>query len=264
MTEGISDFEAVESPRWLDDAHIVTARDIWQAYRHAVRQAFKEGVSIRRVARQFGGGHIFFLMGAGASETAFLRRVGRNLQEPPELFADPNDLRKVEDDGFEMVYRAVDAYSALSSASDALYRLSGLQVKLGEATQYAARVAFEIVSRDPHRVRVVQSVQREDWVETSIGLERAGEREKALDVIFDRLDDLLLAAQSDESKFRECDAAIAGVPAERMSNAQLLTVLTATAGAKDRLPSRASFYARAKAVMEKRGADANRLLVGLE
>ena len=83
--------------------------------------------------------------------------------------------------------------------------------------------------------------------------------ERALDLIFDRLDDLLIG-----SKFIECDSILATFDVGTMSTAQLLTVLTATAAAKDRLPNRAEFYKRAKSVMTTRGIDADRLLAGLE
>jgi hypothetical protein len=98
-----------------------------------------------------------------------------------------------------------------------------------------------------------------DWIETSVRLNDQGKKEESLDIIFDTIDDMLL-----ESKFEECDAALMQAPVEELSNPQMLTFLTATAPAKDRLPSREAFVYRVKLALKERGADSSRLLAGLE
>jgi|GEM_PF-5265289 len=97
------------------------------------------------------------------------------------------------------------------------------------------------------------------WIEQAIELERNGKTEESIDVIFDHIDDLLL-----DSRFDECDEAIRAMPIDRMTNGQLITVLTATADAKMVLQSRADFYRRTKAALVAKSAHADNLLFGLE
>jgi hypothetical protein len=66
------------------------------------------------------------------------------------------------------------------------------------------------------------------------------------------------------SKFNECDRGLSEIPVEEISNAQLLTVLTATIAAKERLSNRNELVRRVRLELERRGADAFRLLSGLE
>lgn len=96
------------------------------------------------------------------------------------------------------------------------------------------------------------------WLEEAMVLAGRGKKEESLDVIFDALDDLLL-----KSKFKDCDEALASIVADRLSNAQLLTVLTATLQAKSRLPSRAGLVSRVKSTLHQRGADVKGLMSGL-
>jgi len=66
------------------------------------------------------------------------------------------------------------------------------------------------------------------------------------------------------SRFDDCDAILTETSVAELSNPQLLTLLTATAAAKDRLPGRQALIGRVKLVLEERGGDASRLLAGLE
>ncbi|HET6250175.1 MAG TPA: hypothetical protein VFE47_20965 [Tepidisphaeraceae bacterium] len=79
-----------------------------------------------------------------------------------------------------------------------------------------------------------------------------------MDVIFDNIDDLLLAG-----KFKECDALLMSVPTEQFTNAQLITALTATAAARAMLHDRGKFFARVDRTLRDRGANVAALLSGL-
>jgi len=97
------------------------------------------------------------------------------------------------------------------------------------------------------------------WIERSIELQRAGEIEQALDVIFDNLDELLQS-----SKYEQCSFALASLPVGRLTDAQLLTALTATAPARHQLPGRKPFFSRVERTLTARGVDVERLLSGLQ
>ena len=81
----------------------------------------------------------------------------------------------------------------------------------------------------------------------------------SLDVIFDSIDELLLA-----SRFDACDSALLLLPVASLTNAQLLTVLTATLQARSLLPSRTQIFDAVKVTLTNRGADVEAMLVGLE
>jgi hypothetical protein len=97
------------------------------------------------------------------------------------------------------------------------------------------------------------------WIHDAIALAERGKKEESLDLIFDTLDGLLL-----KSRFTDCDEALASIAADRLSNAQLLTVLTATLPAKAHLPSRADCVRRVRSTLRKRGADVTGLMSGLD
>jgi len=261
MTEILGHLEPSGALRWMRDAReelFDNARhDLVKMYGHVVVQAVKEGGSIKRATRQFSYGNIAALLLIDSELDGF-GVIGHADQLFGGRAAEEDEVHRIEDDSFSLLYRAADSYSEMEP-SEAIRRLCGLQMRLGESAQYVASVALRVVSHQPHPAMSAQPLLAEAWVESSISLERAGQREKALDVLFDHIDDLLLS-----SKFRECDITISSMPVERLSNAQLLTVLTATAAAKDHLPSRAFFYERTKAVLHSRSADANSLLSGLE
>lgn len=96
------------------------------------------------------------------------------------------------------------------------------------------------------------------WIEQSIEFEKSGKGEEALDVIFDNIDELLLS-----SKYKQCSSVLASLPVDRLSNAQLLTALTASSAARDRLSGRKVLYSRVEKILALRGTDVSRLLLGL-
>lgn len=261
--------------RWaLDDIEILWPRLDDEAMREAattIVEAGDRGESIRRIARR---------MAASATQQCYISwgmtlthelghgrgQLGVILYSSKEpeaiLFSDialPNFHGQVEQ-CVDMTYLTINRYASLSDPHEALGRLASLQGMLGRAIDHAADRMTRICRRLVAANDATAGLFSFDWVEQSIDLFRSGKKEESLDIIFDNLDDLLLS-----SKFSECDLSLSIMPVERLANAQLLTVLTATSAApKDQIPSREVFYQRAKAVLELRGADADGLLVGLE
>ena len=101
--------------------------------------------------------------------------------------------------------------------------------------------------------------RRVEWIEGAISLVDAGKKEQSLDLIFDRLDELLLA-----SEFGECDEILSAIETDHFTNAQLLTALTATLAARADLRARAGFVAWVRETVRQRGADAAGMMSGLE
>jgi hypothetical protein len=159
----------------------------------------------------------------------------------------------------EMVHSAIDVYENSFEPGYGMVRLFGLQSMLtqalGRLSESILRVGRQLIpslGAPPGHYSI-------NWIAKSIELYRAEKREESLDVIFDSIDEMLL-----ESKFAECDAALSETPVDELSNAQLLTFLTATVAAREHLPSRNRFVGRVKSVLKQREADAPRLLAGLE
>lgn len=90
-------------------------------------------------------------------------------------------------------------------------------------------------------------------------LERHGHVDAALDVLYDRVDDLLKASQFSavDNLLRQADVASISVDV-------LLGLLTATLPARSKLPARAEFFADAEASIKARGEWEDGLLAGLE
>lgn len=96
------------------------------------------------------------------------------------------------------------------------------------------------------------------WLQTSVDLEQSGKPEESLDILFDNLDDLLLSGN-----IQSCVEFLDKVPVDRLSNAQLLTILTATLPAHSRLPNRGAFFQKVHRVFLERGVSQDDL-VGLD
>ena len=93
----------------------------------------------------------------------------------------------------------------------------------------------------------------------AIELSRGGKQDESLDVIFDNIDEMLLRGE-----FEECDSVLSTMPVNQLSNAQLITVLTATLAAKIELQNRGNFVRQVHSVLESRDSDADLLVRGLE
>ena len=96
-------------------------------------------------------------------------------------------------------------------------------------------------------------------MERACRLERSGYLDKALDLVYDAVDQMLRA-----SRFEQLDLIMANVEADDYSVDVLLGLLTATFPAKSRLPSRAKLFTTLQKVLRERGEDVDSLLLGLE
>jgi hypothetical protein len=157
----------------------------------------------------------------------------------------------------DLTYRTINAYLTLPPPR-AISRIAKLQQRMYQALSYASGL-FQQLSHQVEAAQPMLPAASPEWIEECIRFELQGERERSLDVLFDTIDEMLLASQ-----FTECDRCISSMPVERLANAQLLTILTATAGAKEHLPSRRGFYRKTRELFAFRGADVDALLVGLE
>jgi hypothetical protein len=156
-----------------------------------------------------------------------------------------------------MTRHAIAMCEASPDPRIAISGLLSLQQKLSRTFEDLSKAISAVVHQQIPQIEPTYT--RVDWIWKSNDLYRSGRKEEALDLIFDAIDDMLLA-----SKFRECDSALSRISVDDLSNSQLLTVLTATIAARDRLPFRKALLNRAKLELERRGADAPRLLAGLE
>src|SRR3990172_8235788 len=90
-------------------------------------------------------------------------------------------------------------------------------------------------------------------------LERHGHIDSALDVLYDRVDDLLKARQ-----FSTVDDLLRQADVGSISVDVLLGLLTATLPARSRLAARSKFFADVEAAIKMRGEWEDGLLAGLE
>jgi hypothetical protein len=86
-----------------------------------------------------------------------------------------------------------------------------------------------------------------------------GQTDTALDLVFDRFDEMLLAGD-----FNRVDQILAESRPENLSVDLLVGVLTVTLAAKNQLNSRFEFCERVKLALQNRGEVQEGLLIGLE
>jgi hypothetical protein len=82
---------------------------------------------------------------------------------------------------------------------------------------------------------------------------------RKLDAIFDAVDGLLLAGE-----YELVDAMLKGSDPEKMEVVRIISLLSLTRPAENKLPSRDEFFKKSWEVIEKRGRDVKKLLGGLE
>jgi hypothetical protein len=90
-------------------------------------------------------------------------------------------------------------------------------------------------------------------------LERAGHRNAAMDLLYDKSDELMRTGQ-----FEGLDMILQRLHAGELPVDVLLGLLTATLPAKSRLPSRAEFFTATERILRERGEYEEGLLTGLE
>jgi hypothetical protein len=99
----------------------------------------------------------------------------------------------------------------------------------------------------------------ESFVDHAQRLDKLGQTDAALDIIFDQIDEQLLAG-----KFPQVNDLLAKTSPDTLSVDLLLGILTATLPAKGRLANRRGFYERVQNALQMRGQLKEGLLVGLE
>lgn len=102
-------------------------------------------------------------------------------------------------------------------------------------------------------------VRSESLLEASARLAQKGRIDTALDLIYDKIDDLFHAR-----KFEEVDSLLGKIDIRNSPLDILLGYLTATLPAKSRLPSRAKFFHDVEAFLRETGRMEEGLLSGLE
>lgn len=90
-------------------------------------------------------------------------------------------------------------------------------------------------------------------------LDGRSQTDTALDIIFDQVDEMLLAGE-----FDRVNQLLIDTTTDEFSVELLLGILTATLPAKDRLPNRCEFFGRVVQTLQSRGEFKDRLLVGLD
>ena len=104
-----------------------------------------------------------------------------------------------------------------------------------------------------------QATQLDKFLQPVTRLEKQGHIDAALDVLYDRVDDLLKAKQ-----FPAVDDFLRHANVGTLSVDVLLGLLTATLPARSKLPARAKFFGDVEASIKTRGQWENGLLAGLE
>lgn len=98
-----------------------------------------------------------------------------------------------------------------------------------------------------------------DILEQAIRLSVLNQSDLALDIIYDRFDEMLLAG-----KFSELDAFLGTASIDTLPTVLILAVLTVTLPAKRQLKSRPEFFERARVALVERLEFRDELLIGLE
>jgi len=80
-----------------------------------------------------------------------------------------------------------------------------------------------------------------------------------IDLILDKFDELFRTGN-----FEETDRELRALELGRLSESELITYLTATRPAKDKLPSRQRIYSEIQILLENRGYESRSILDGLE
>ena len=97
------------------------------------------------------------------------------------------------------------------------------------------------------------------FVRTAQRLEKRGQIDEALDLVYDSVDDMMR-----KLRFTELAKILATVQTADLSTDLLLSLLTTTLPARSQLPSRKQFFHRVEASLKERGEYENGLLAGLE
>jgi len=109
------------------------------------------------------------------------------------------------------------------------------------------------------RSRERRQIRCQSFLDNARRLDQISQPDSALDIIFDQIDEMLLAGQ-----FDRIDELLIETATDDYSVEVLLGILPATLPAKDRLPSRDAFFERVTQTLQTRGELKDGLLVGLD
>lgn len=123
--------------------------------------------------------------------------------------------------------------------------------------QFDSVVRPDLVEASKQRQRLPS--RTDAFVELADRLTVCGQVDAALDLIFERVDEMFV-----NGRFEECDRVLQSVPVSEYTADTLIGLLTATLPAKSRLKSRPDFFAKVESVLKGRGEMEPGLLTGLE
>jgi hypothetical protein len=258
---------------WLssgEDWHSLSQEQSTAEAVEVIINAADRGISIKRVLRrmaasapQYFGTTITFAWGmwgersaSGMISAAFYAPLANHIIPQEGL---TGAIEPLTETCAQMMRHTISMYEASSDPRVAIFRLLALQRTVGSTFEHLSKAISRLVCEQISQPASTLEFSDVSWIEKSIELYESGRKEESLDVIFDTIDEMLLAL-----KFDECDLALSRLPVENLSNAQLLTVLTATLGAKEHLPNRSAFVNRVRAQLKRWNADVSSLLAGLE
>jgi hypothetical protein len=129
-----------------------------------------------------------------------------------------------------------------------------LALRQGNAKEFVERVTRFLAKEKVEAESPVVS-----FLEQAKRLAQRGQIDSALDIIYDQVDELLLAGE-----FHQVDDLLASATPEQLSIDLLLALLTSTLPAKSKLSNRSAFFRRVEDALQSRGELRDGLLIGLD
>jgi hypothetical protein len=123
---------------------------------------------------------------------------------------------------------------------------------------------YEVVRRCPTPLATECSTpstgpQKARFLDQARRLDEHAQTDSALDIVFDQIDEMLLAGE-----FQRVDRLLAETSPETFSADLLVGILTATLPARKHLANRSAFFTSVQRALRNRGQLVDGLLVGLE
>lgn len=137
------------------------------------------------------------------------------------------------------------------------WNLLGAFPAVGVPVPFTSPVIPDLTTQPVKASRI--AAQTECFVERAGRLDRRGKTDVALDLIYDTVDEWMIAGD-----FDRLDFLLASVAADDYSADILLGLLTASLPGRTRLPSRRKLYSETERILKQRGQWEDGLLTGLE
>jgi hypothetical protein len=145
----------------------------------------------------------------------------------------------------------VSPVKLLISRLESILRDAEYQGKLGDVIDSFGKMVAEKAGKEETTIA--------SFLDQARRLDQLGQTDTALDIIFDQIDEMLLAGE-----FDRMNQLLIDTDTERYSVDLLLGILTATLPAKGLLPGRAELFPRVEQTLQSRGELKEGLLVGLD